>query len=83
MTSRLTRWLLLASLAVGGLTSGLNRAVVDTPAWQRLGAQAWADFSRHADLGPGVLVYSLENIPHAVLALAAAEPVKINETRSV
>ena len=67
-----TRALVLASVVLGGLTSGLNRAIIDTPAWRYLGVDAWASFSRQADLGPGVAAYSLENIPHALLALAAA-----------
>jgi hypothetical protein len=49
-----TRGLLIASTAVGGLMGSLlDRAVVATPAWRKLGPVAWAAYSRHADLGNG------------------------------
>jgi hypothetical protein len=69
----LTARLLIASAAIGGLSSGLlDRALIATPAWRHLGAQTWADYSRHADLGNGVYVYSITNISWAVLAVGAA-----------
>src|SRR6516165_8268627 len=63
----------LAALFNGMLASGINRTLVDMPAWQRVGAPAWAQFSRWADLGPyGLVMYPLEGIGGAVLSIVAA-----------
>lgn len=73
MTSRLTRGLLVAVVVAAGLFgSQLDRALVTTPAWQQLGVRAWADYSRHADLGTGNVVYPVGGILIWLLALAAA-----------
>ena len=38
------------------------------PAWQRVGAPAWAEFSRWADRGAaGLILYPLEGIGGAIL----------------
>jgi hypothetical protein len=37
--------------------TGLDRVVVQMPAWARLGSQAWAAYSRHADLGNGLILH--------------------------
>lgn len=72
--SALTRGLVFASTVFGGVLLGtvVQRVVVDTPAWQQLGVQAWADYSRHADLGAGVIAYPIEANGWMILALAAA-----------
>jgi hypothetical protein len=63
----------LAALFNGILASGINRTLVDMPAWQRVGAPAWAQFSRWADLGQyGLVMYPLEGIGGAVLSILAA-----------
>jgi len=63
----------LAALFNGMLASGINRTLVDMPAWQRVGAPAWAQFSRWADMGPyGLVMYPLEGIGGAVLSIVAA-----------
>src|SRR5215471_6906743 len=63
----------LAALFNGMLASGINRTLVDMPAWQRVGAPAWAQFSRWADLGPyGLVMYPLERIGGTVLSIIAA-----------
>jgi hypothetical protein len=73
-----TRGLLLGSVFVaalfhGMLASGINRTLVDMPAWQRVGAPAWAEFSRWADMGTaGLILYPLEGIGGAVLSIFAA-----------
>jgi hypothetical protein len=36
------------------------------------GPQAWASYSRHADLGNGMIVYTIEGISWTVLAIVAA-----------
>ena len=45
---------------------------METPAWQYLGAAAWADLSRRADLGPGMFVYPKFEIASYVIVLATA-----------
>jgi hypothetical protein len=78
-----TRGLLIASTAVGGLMGSLlDRAVVATPAWRKLGPVAWAAYSRHADLGNGQILYPVGYIGLAVLAVAAAAAVTADRTAS-
>lgn len=68
-----TRWLVLATLVVLGLFgSSIDRAVVATPAWAHLGALDWAAYSRHADLGTGLILYPIIGILPTVLAVVAA-----------
>ena len=58
MTSRTTRIALILATLVSGLLAGFNldRALVAMPAWNAVGAVAWAEFSRRADLcRPGPL----------------------------
>ena len=74
MISTWTRSLLIAATVLSGLLAGGNvdRAIVAMPAWEQAGTQAWADFSRHADLGNGLVLYPLEAIGAVVLIVAAA-----------
>src|SRR5207253_572007 len=74
MTSQLTRRLVVGATAVDSFLAGanINRAIVEMPAWQRTGPQAWAAFSRHADLGPdGMIPYPLDAFSGALLSIAA------------
>jgi hypothetical protein len=66
--------LLIAATFVGGLLAGGNvdRAFVAMPAWEQIGAIAWGQFSRHADLGNGLVLYPLEAFGATLLTLAAA-----------
>jgi hypothetical protein len=74
MFSRLKRWLLIIATLFGAVLAGgnIDRELVTMPAWQHLGPQAWAAFSRHADLGPGLLYYPVIGIGSTLLAIAAA-----------
>ncbi|WP_156401960.1 hypothetical protein [Agromyces sp. Soil535] len=63
---------MIATIVVAGLASPIDRVVVGIPAWQYLGADAWAAYSRHADLGAGLIVYPVAGIGLALLAIAAA-----------
>jgi hypothetical protein len=49
MISARTRALLIAATVLSGLLAGGNvdRAIVAMPAWEQVGAAAWAEFSRH------------------------------------
>ncbi len=67
------RALLVAATLVGGILAGgvVDRVIVGGPAWHELGAEAWAQYSRHADLGTGLLAYPIEAIGGALLIVAA------------
>jgi hypothetical protein len=74
MISARTRYILVAATMLSGLLAGGNvdRAIVAMPAWEQVGAPAWAEFSRHADLGNGLLLYPFEAIGSFLLILVAA-----------
>jgi hypothetical protein len=73
MRTSITFGLVVAATVVGGLFGSLlDRALVATPAWRHLGVQAWVDYSRHADLGAGKIVYPIGAILLWALIFAAA-----------
>ena len=81
MRTSITFGLVVAATVVGGLFGSLlDRALVATPAWRHLGVQAWVDYSRHADLGPGKIAYPIGAILLWALIFAAA--VSNNRDRS-
>ena len=69
---RVAFWLNAMALVVESLAGGLGRTLVEMPAWRRLGPEAWASFSRLADLGNGEIVYSIFGIGGMLLTLGAA-----------
>ena len=74
MSSAMTPIVLIFATLFSGLLAGgnIDRAFVAMPAWQQVGAIAWSEFSRHADLGNGLIVYPVEAIAGALLTAAAA-----------
>jgi hypothetical protein len=64
--------LIVVEQLLGTVVDSLNRTLVEMPAWRHLGAQAWATFSRSADLGNGTIFYPLAGIGGLALILAAA-----------
>src|SRR5580658_9549134 len=64
--------MIVTSLLLGCLAGGFNRTLVEMPAWRHLGPEAWAAFSRLADLGNGRIIYPAAGIGGTVLTLAAA-----------
>jgi hypothetical protein len=68
------RTLIILALLVSGFLAGTNidRALVLMPAWQQVGVSAWAEFSRHANLGNGLIVYPLAGFSATLLTLATA-----------
>jgi hypothetical protein len=74
MPSARTRLLLAAATLVSGILAGgvVDRVVVGGPAWHELGAEAWAAYSRHADLGNGLVAYPIQAIGGALLIISAA-----------
>lgn len=73
MRSLLLGLVFLAAVFDGFLGGGLNRTLVVMPAWQHVGASAFAAFSQWADMGTtGLILYPLEGIGGTVLSLLAA-----------
>jgi hypothetical protein len=72
--STATRIILVLAAFLAGLLAGgdIDRALVAMPAWREVGAVAWAEFSRHADLGNGLLLYPFEAFGSTLLTLVAA-----------
>jgi hypothetical protein len=50
------------------------------PAWRKVGVQAWAAYSRHADLENGFFLYPIEAIGGAVFTIAAAVSFQFDST---
>jgi hypothetical protein len=73
MTGARTIILLFAATVLSGLLAGgvMDRVIVGGPAWHEMGAQAWLQYSRHADLGTGLIAYPIEGIGTAILIIAA------------
>lgn len=78
---RTSLFLIVAALLLGSLANGLTRTLVEMPAWRQLGAEAWAAFSRRADLGNGEIMYPLAGIGQTVLILAAAIAFRLSPRR--
>lgn len=74
MASTATRIILILAILTSGFLAGTNvdRALVAMPAWHQVGPIAWADFSRHADLASGRILYPLEAFGSLLLTLATA-----------
>lgn len=73
--------LLVVALLLGSVADSLARTLVEMPAWRHLGAEAWATFSRRADLGNGEIMYPLAGIGGTVLILAAAFVFRLSPRR--
>lgn len=69
-----TRLLFAAAVVLSGVLAGgvIDRVIVGGPAWHELGAEAWAQYSRHADLGSGLVAYPIKGIGATLLIIAAA-----------
>jgi hypothetical protein len=78
---RIAFWLIVASLLLGSLAGGFNRTLVEMPAWRHLGPEAWAAFSRLADLGNGKIIYPVAGIGGTMLTLAAAIAFRFSRRR--
>lgn len=73
MEGQRARVFLAGATFLSGILAGtiIDRTLVGGPAWRALGAQAWVQFSRHADLGTGLIVYPVEAIGATLLLMAA------------
>ena len=74
MTLSMLRTLLfIAALTNGILVGGaIDRALIGFPAWRAVGPQAWATFSRHADLANGRVWYPLWAFAGMLCSVAVA-----------
>ena len=74
MTSIATCGLITAAIIFNGVLAGgnIDRGLVQMPAWHKVGARAWAAYSRHADLENGFYLYPTEAIGGALFTIAAA-----------
>jgi hypothetical protein len=68
------RALATAATIIGGALAGgnIDRSLVQMPAWKRVGARRWAEYSQHADLERGLPFYPIEGIGGALLSIATA-----------
>jgi hypothetical protein len=73
MPCKRTRLLVAAAAFMSGILAGtvVDRTLVGGPAWHALGVEAWAQFSRRADLGTGLIAYPVEAIATSLLLIAA------------
>jgi hypothetical protein len=72
MSQGRTRVLLVAATFVSGMLAGgiVDRVIVGGPAWHELGAAAWVQYSRLADLGSGLIAYPVEGVGSTLLIIA-------------
>jgi hypothetical protein len=78
---RIALWLIVISFLLGSVAGDLNRTLVEMPAWRHLGPEAWAAFSRLADLGNGRILYPIAGIGGTLLTLAAAVAFRFSPKR--
>jgi len=81
MSSRLTLIFIVAALLLGGLGASFGRTLIENPAWRQVGVEAWAAFSRAADLGNGKIIYPIEGIGSTLLIVAAAISFRLSANR--
>jgi len=78
---RIALVLIVAGQLLGTIADSLARTLVEMPAWRHLGPEAWAAFSRSADLGNGKIMYPLAGIGGTLLILAAAIAFRLSSRR--
>jgi hypothetical protein len=59
MKTSVTRGLVVAATALGGIATGtsFDKSIVPLPAWNRVGVEPWAAYSREADLRNGLIFW--------------------------
>ncbi|HYT55209.1 MAG TPA: hypothetical protein VEQ38_10890 [Verrucomicrobiae bacterium] len=74
MTASLTRTLVIGATILGGLLAGMtvDKSVVQLPSWQQIGPVTWAEFTRLADLGRGLIFYPTQGIGALLCSVVAA-----------
>lgn len=74
MASSVTKGLAAGAALFGGLLAGVtaNRALVQLPAWERLGVISWAHFTRAENAGIGSIFYPALGLAALLLTIATA-----------
>jgi hypothetical protein len=74
MASSVTERLALGAALFGGLLAGVtaNRALVQMPAWERIGVISWASFTRAENHGIGMIFYPVLGGAALFFTVAAA-----------
>jgi hypothetical protein len=82
---RLPLTLILAATAADGLLAGasLDQSIKQLPARHRIGIRTYSRYSRAADLGNGIALYSILGIGAAALTIAAAVTTQRTEASAV
>jgi hypothetical protein len=73
MTTSLTRGLVTAATALSGVVAGttIDTGIVKLPAWHRLGAKSWANYTRE-ELLTSLVWYPILGIGAVLVNIAAA-----------
>lgn len=74
MASSVTKAFAAGAALFGGLLAGVtvNRALVQLPAWRRIGVVAWADFTRAENTGIGTIFYPALGLVALLLTIGTA-----------
>lgn len=80
-TQRVVLVCVVTALVMAVVGADLNRTLVEMPAWRVVGPQAWAAFSRHADLGVGHTIYPVLGIGGTLLSIAGAIVFRLSPRR--
>jgi hypothetical protein len=83
MAASVTKILATGAVLFAGLLAGvtLNRALVQLPAWQRIGVLAWADFSRAENVGIGAILYPALGLAALLSTIGTALVYKLGRTK--
>src|SRR5262245_49851960 len=83
MASATTRMCAIGAAVFGGLVAGTtaSRALVELPAWERMGALRWAEFARAEQHGVGLIFYPAVGL--IAFLLTAATAIAVRRDRSV
>jgi hypothetical protein len=83
MAASVTKVLATGAVLFAGLLAGvtLNRALVQLPAWQRIGVLAWADFSRAENAGIGAILYPALGLAALLSTIGTALVYKLGRTK--
>jgi cytochrome c biogenesis factor len=78
----LTRSLVIGATILGGLLAGVavDKSMVQLPSWRQIGLVPWAEFTRTADLGRGLIFYPAQGIGALLCSVVAAVVFGVNRT---
>ena len=72
----------LACIITGLLAgSGVDRYIVQVPAWKQFGVTKWASYSRYAEFGNGLYLYPFEVLGSFILLFTMSAIVLMDKTR--